>query len=173
MGDVAGSGGLRRHACPSLEVDGCGGELECGGVTEQASISGPCKTVDSLEQGKERLHRSATMPENRIAAHSPCSQTMPAIVPAHDAVADPNRLQSCPASLAVVCLVGIDHGLVPADQRIGYDGVVDIGGREVETANNAAVLVHPHMHLVAEEVFVLFPRPGGVRVVRAFDQFAG
>ena len=168
LGLRCGSGGLRRHSCPSLEIDCRGGELECGGVTAQASISGARKTVDPLEQGKEWLHRSATMPENRISAYSPCSQTMPAAVPAHDAITDTHRLQSRSANLAIVSLVGINRGLISADQGIGYHSVVDVGGREVEATNNAAVLVHPHMHLVAEEVLVLLPRPGGVRVVRAF-----
>src|SRR5262245_15021041 len=98
---------------------------------------------------------------------------MPAAVPPHDAITDTHRLQSRSASLAVVSLVGINHGLIPADQGIGYGSVVDIGGREVEAANDAAVLVHPDMHLVAEEILVLFPGPCRVRVVRAFDQFAG
>src|SRR5262245_48264437 len=109
------------------------------------------------------------MPENRIPAHSPCSQTMPAAVPAHDAIADTHRLQSRSASLAVVSLVGVDHGLVPADQGIGHDSVVDVGRRKVETANDAAVLVHPDMHLVAEEILVIYQRQGGDRVVGALD----
>src|SRR6187431_2203603 len=148
LGLRCGSGGLRRLSCPSLEIDCRGGELECGGVTAQASISGARKTVDPLEQGKEWLHRSATMPENRISAYSPCSQTMPAAVPAHDAITDTHRLQSRSANLAIVSLVGINRGLISADQGIGYHSVVDVGGREVEATNNAAVLVHPHMHLV-------------------------
>src|SRR3954471_21894925 len=40
-----GSGGLRRHSCPSLDIDRRGGKLECGGVTAQASISGTRKAV--------------------------------------------------------------------------------------------------------------------------------
>ena len=91
------------------------------------------------------------MPEERVPTHCPWSQTMPAVVPAHDAITDTHRLQSRAANLAVVSLIGINRVLVSADQGIGCHGVVDVGWCEVEAANDAAVLVHPHMHLVAED----------------------
>jgi hypothetical protein len=171
---LVGSGDLRCHPGPSLEVDGAGSELECGGVSDQASVSGACEAVNALKQRKQRLDRGATMPQNCIAAHRPCCQWMPAAVPAHDAVADTHRLQHCSASVTIIRLVGVDDRLVSADQGIGDHGIVDIGGRERQAPDDTAVLIQPHMHLVSVSVgiFVLLTTMLILKPASDFDVFA-
>ena len=52
-GVCCGSGGSEHR--PSFEVDGGGGEVECSGVSGEASIAGAGEAVDVLEQCEQRF----------------------------------------------------------------------------------------------------------------------
>lgn len=95
------------------------------------------------------------------------------MAPADDAIADAGQRQPVAALFAVISLVGIDNLLVAADELVGRRAFIDIGRGEKEPADNAALLVHGGMQLVAEVIFALLLGPGGLGVVFAPNELAG
>src|SRR5262249_34068526 len=118
--------GWMEHA-PSLEVHGRYCEIEGTGIASQAAIACTREAVHILEQRKQWFDGSADARDQRVAAYDRWTGRVPTIAPTRDPVADAKRLEARPASIAVIGLVGIDALLVPADQLVRRDRVVDVG----------------------------------------------
>src|ERR1700709_1877476 len=107
-------GGVGWRPYPSLEIDRGRGELECCRIAHQSAIAGTRKAIDALEQCEQWLDRRASMRDDCVTTHRPRSQAKPAVVSAHNAVANIHLFQPRAARNAIVGFVGIDRCFIAA-----------------------------------------------------------
>src|SRR4029453_13918324 len=117
-------------------------------VAGERGIARPPQAVEPLAGAEYRLHRSPPPRDQIVAALLPMRQPGDVLVaPVHDAVLDARSLEPRPALLVFVGLVGIDRGLVAADQTVGNLAVVDLGGSELGAAQQSRGGVDPPVSL--------------------------